>query len=117
MSQDATPTANDIRFLFPAIDLREGRVVRLTQGKYDQQTTYGSDPLEQARAPQEAIAALVEQAEALKTGPTDPRFAPAYSSLQIGTLAGGQAINIIPERCCLEQGLLARFPILGLHAH
>jgi len=49
MSQDAIPTAQHTRYLFPAIDLREGQVVRLTQGKYDQQTTYGSDPLEQAR--------------------------------------------------------------------
>ncbi len=36
-------------FLFPAIDLRDGRVVRLRQGDYGQQTTYGDDPLEQAR--------------------------------------------------------------------
>lgn len=36
--------------LFPAIDLRGGRVVRLAQGDYDRQTTYGQDPLEQARA-------------------------------------------------------------------
>ncbi len=36
-------------FVFPAIDLRGGRVVRLTEGDYDRQTTYGDDPLEQAR--------------------------------------------------------------------
>lgn len=30
-------------FLLPAIDLRAGQVVRLYQGDYDQQTTYGSD--------------------------------------------------------------------------
>lgn len=35
--------------LFPAIDLRGGKVVRLLRGDYDQQTTYGDDPLEQAR--------------------------------------------------------------------
>lgn len=35
--------------LFPAIDLREGKVVRLMRGDYAQQTTYGTDPLEQAR--------------------------------------------------------------------
>ncbi|MFW6032701.1 MAG: 1-(5-phosphoribosyl)-5-[(5-phosphoribosylamino)methylideneamino]imidazole-4-carboxamide isomerase [Phycisphaeraceae bacterium] len=40
--------------LFPAIDLRGGEVVRLRQGDYDQQTTYGQDPLEQARAFQDA---------------------------------------------------------------
>ncbi len=31
--------------LYPAIDLREGQVVRLRQGDYDDQTTYGSDPV------------------------------------------------------------------------
>lgn len=31
--------------LYPAIDLRDGKVVRLRQGDYDQQTTYGDDPV------------------------------------------------------------------------
>ncbi len=31
--------------LFPAIDLREGRVVRLMQGDYERETTYGDDPV------------------------------------------------------------------------
>ena len=31
--------------LYPAIDLRDGVVVRLLQGDYDQQTTYGDDPV------------------------------------------------------------------------
>ncbi|MDE2307444.1 MAG: 1-(5-phosphoribosyl)-5-[(5-phosphoribosylamino)methylideneamino]imidazole-4-carboxamide isomerase [Xanthomonadaceae bacterium] len=34
--------------VIPAIDLREGRVVRLRQGDYAQQTTYASDPRELA---------------------------------------------------------------------
>lgn len=36
--------------LFPAIDLRGGKVVRLWRGEYDKQTTYDADPVEQARA-------------------------------------------------------------------
>jgi phosphoribosylformimino-5-aminoimidazole carboxamide ribotide isomerase len=36
--------------LFPAIDLRDGQVVRLTQGDYDRQTTYGEDPVAVARS-------------------------------------------------------------------
>ena len=36
-------------YLFPAIDLRGGKVVRLLRGEYDKQTTYGDDPVEQAR--------------------------------------------------------------------
>lgn len=31
--------------LYPAIDLLDGSVVRLRQGDYDQQTTYGTDPV------------------------------------------------------------------------
>ena len=34
--------------LFPAIDLRGGQVVRLTQGDYDRMTVYGADPAAQA---------------------------------------------------------------------
>ena len=34
--------------LLPAIDLRDGAVVRLYQGDYDRQTTYGRDPVAQA---------------------------------------------------------------------
>ncbi len=36
-------------YLFPAIDLRNNQVVRLTQGDYDRQTTYDADPVEQAK--------------------------------------------------------------------
>lgn len=36
--------------LFPAIDLLDGRCVRLYQGDYDQSTVYGDDPVAQANA-------------------------------------------------------------------
>lgn len=48
---DTTPPR---KYLFPAIDLRGGKVVRLTQGDYDRQTTYGDSPLDQARVFEEA---------------------------------------------------------------
>jgi phosphoribosylformimino-5-aminoimidazole carboxamide ribotide isomerase len=35
--------------LYPAIDLRGGRCVRLYQGDYDRETVYGDDPVAQAR--------------------------------------------------------------------
>ena len=35
--------------IFPAIDLRGGRVVRLFQGDYDKETVYGQDPCAAAR--------------------------------------------------------------------
>ncbi len=35
--------------VIPAIDLRDGKCVRLIQGEYHRQITYGDDPVEQAR--------------------------------------------------------------------
>ena len=35
--------------IFPAIDLRDGQVVRLTEGDYDQMTVYSLEPLEAAK--------------------------------------------------------------------
>ncbi|MGS4984452.1 acetylornithine deacetylase [Pseudosulfitobacter pseudonitzschiae] len=49
-----------------------------------------------------ALVAATTQAKALESGPQDTRFAPPYSSLQIGTIKGGQAINIIPEAAQAE---------------
>lgn len=45
-----------------------------------------------------ALVAAEAQARALQAhGPQDARFAPPWSSLQVGTLSGGQALNIIPD--------------------
>ena len=35
--------------IFPAIDLRDGKVVRLLKGDYDKMTVYGDDPLAAAK--------------------------------------------------------------------
>jgi phosphoribosylformimino-5-aminoimidazole carboxamide ribotide isomerase len=43
----------------PAIDLREGKVVRLAKGDYSAQTTYGDDPAAVARAFESAGAAWI----------------------------------------------------------
>jgi len=37
-------------YIIPAIDLRDGKCVRLIQGQYDRQINYDNDPVEQARA-------------------------------------------------------------------
>jgi phosphoribosylformimino-5-aminoimidazole carboxamide ribotide isomerase len=36
--------------LFPAVDIRDGKAVRLRQGHFDQETVYADDPLEAARS-------------------------------------------------------------------
>ena len=50
--------------LYPAIDLRGGRVVRLYQGDYDRETVYGDDPV------------AVAQALRRRRRPLDPRRRP-----------------------------------------
>jgi phosphoribosylformimino-5-aminoimidazole carboxamide ribotide isomerase len=40
--------------IYPAIDLRQGKCVRLRQGRFDQSTTYADDPIAVARAYAEA---------------------------------------------------------------
>jgi phosphoribosylformimino-5-aminoimidazole carboxamide ribotide isomerase len=56
--------------LFPAIDLRDGKVVRLYQGDYDRQTTYAADPVAQAQSFAEAGASFVHvvDLDAARTG-------------------------------------------------
>ena len=74
-------------FLFPAIDLRDGQVVRLSQGDYDRQTTYGQDPLEQARQFEAAGASWLHVVD-------------------LDGARGGQMKNIDHiERICRETGL------------
>lgn len=44
-SVPATPSAPRAFQAYPAIDIRDGRVVRLAQGDYARETRYGDDPL------------------------------------------------------------------------
>jgi len=48
------------------------------------------------------IAAAEKAASKLSEGPLDPIFEPPYSTIQIGTIRGGDALNIIPESCIVE---------------
>ncbi len=45
--------------IFPAIDLRDGKAVRLFQGDYDQMTVYSDDPVDVARSFKEAGASYL----------------------------------------------------------
>ena len=53
-----------------------------------------------------AMAAVLDEAvrcaDALMAAPQDAGFAPPYSTLQVGTISGGQALNIIPQTCVAE---------------
>jgi acetylornithine deacetylase len=48
------------------------------------------------------ITQAVTYARSLEDGPLDHHFAPPHSSLQVGVIAGGQAVNIIPDRCTAD---------------
>ncbi len=48
------------------------------------------------------VAAETQARELQARGPRDDRFAPPWSSLQVGTVTGGQALNIIPDRAEAE---------------
>ncbi|WP_341486621.1 acetylornithine deacetylase [Pararhizobium sp. A13] len=50
----------------------------------------------------DVLAEAVASAERLARGSFDAAFEPAYSSLQVGTIKGGQAVNIIPDLCIAE---------------
>jgi acetylornithine deacetylase len=48
------------------------------------------------------LSAAARQADALAQGRQDQSFEPAHSSLQIGIIRGGHAVNVIPETCQIE---------------
>ena len=48
------------------------------------------------------LSEAVAEAHSLKEGPFDARFEPSYSTLQIGVLSGGSALNVIPDSCSAE---------------
>jgi len=73
--------------LYPAIDLRGGRVVRLTQGDYDAETVYGDDPVAVATSFADAGAPWVHvvDLDAARTG--DPVNRPVVGRIA-AALAG-----------------------------
>lgn len=50
----------------------------------------------------EVLQAAVSAAHSLAQGPVEAEFEPPYSSISVGTIQGGQALNIIPDCCTLE---------------
>jgi phosphoribosylformimino-5-aminoimidazole carboxamide ribotide isomerase len=74
--------------LYPAIDLREGRVVRLSQGDYATETVYGEDPVAVAVEFAEAGATWVHVVDLDAARSGDPVNRPVVAAIA-GALAGG----------------------------
>ncbi len=67
--------------IYPAIDLIDGKVVRLAQGRFDQQTTYGQAPLEAAQSFVKAGAAYLHVVDLDGARQGQPMQVPLLSSL------------------------------------
>ncbi len=76
-------------YLLPAIDMLDGRVVRLAKGDYAQVTVYNDDPLDQARAFEEAGAEWVHvvDLDGAKSGRPD-------NIGHVERIAGGTALKV-----------------------
>ncbi|HKH05444.1 MAG TPA: 1-(5-phosphoribosyl)-5-[(5-phosphoribosylamino)methylideneamino]imidazole-4-carboxamide isomerase [Acidimicrobiales bacterium] len=80
--------------LFPAIDLRDGRCVRLYQGDYGRETVYGDDPVAQARAFAAGGASWVHvvDLDAARTG--EPRNRPVVAAVAAALAETGTPLQV-----------------------
>lgn len=97
--------------LYPAIDLRSGKVVRLLQGDYDQQTTYGDDPVATARSFAEAGAAWIHvvDLDAARSGSPENRAVVAAIAKALSGIArvqtGGGVRTVDDAEALFEAGV------------
>ncbi len=79
--------------LFPAIDLRGGRCVRLYQGDYDQETVYGDDPVAVAIGFADAGARWVHIVDLDAARGDGPRNRPAIAEVAQALAKRGVAVQ------------------------
>lgn len=94
--------------LFPAIDLRHGRVVRLEEGRDDRSTIYGDDPVAVARGYVEAGAEaihLVDLDAAFRDGDNRELIRRVVASVQVPVQVGGGIRNDESVEALLELGV------------
>ncbi len=95
-------------YLLPAIDLLDGRVVRLAKGDYDQVTTYNDDPVAQARAFEAAGATWIHvvDLDGARTG--EPANAAVIERIvaetQVNVEAGGGIRSLAAVERLLDAG-------------
>jgi phosphoribosylformimino-5-aminoimidazole carboxamide ribotide isomerase len=95
--------------LFPAIDLRGGRCVRLYQGDYGRETVYGDDPVAQARAFADAGAPWVHvvDLDAARTGePVNrPVIAAIAAAVEVPVQVGGGVRDVAAADALFDAGV------------
>jgi phosphoribosylformimino-5-aminoimidazole carboxamide ribotide isomerase len=90
--------------LYPAIDLRAGRCVRLWQGDYSRETVYGTDPVAVAQAFAGAGVRWVHvvDLDAARTGAPENREAVAAIARAVGPEVAVQAGGGVRDRASAE---------------
>lgn len=100
--------------LYPAIDLRGGRCVRLYQGDYDRETHYGDDPVSQARAFADAGAPWIHvvDLDAARSGEATNRdvIAAICSAVDVPVQSGG-GVRTVDAASALADAGVARVVI------
>jgi phosphoribosylformimino-5-aminoimidazole carboxamide ribotide isomerase len=95
--------------LFPAIDLRAGRCVRLAEGDFGRETVYGADPVERAQAFEAGGARWlhVVDLDAARTGVASNRqvVAAIAAAVRIPVQAGGGVRTPADAAELLEAGI------------
>ncbi|MGH1489313.1 MAG: 1-(5-phosphoribosyl)-5-[(5-phosphoribosylamino)methylideneamino]imidazole-4-carboxamide isomerase [Acidimicrobiales bacterium] len=95
--------------LYPAIDLRDGQCVRLYQGDYDKQTTYGDNPVAQAEAfiAEGASVLHVVDLDAARTGePTNrPVIGAICEALDVPVQVGGGVRSVEAAQALFDLGV------------
>ena len=83
--------------LYPAIDLRAGRAVRLLRGDYDQETVYGDDPVAMAAGFADAGASWIHVVDLDAARSGDPVNRPVVEAV-VAPSRGGPACR--PVAAC-----------------
>jgi phosphoribosylformimino-5-aminoimidazole carboxamide ribotide isomerase len=95
--------------LFPAIDLRAGRCVRLAEGDFGRETVYGADPVERAQAFEASGARWlhVVDLDAARTGVASnrPVVAAIAAAVTIPVQAGGGVRSLADAAELLDGGI------------
>lgn len=90
--------------LYPAIDLRAGRAVRLYQGDYDRETVYGADPVAVARSFQAAGARWIHvvDLDAARSGAPENRDVVAAIAGEVHPSVAVQAGGGVRDRAAAD---------------
>ncbi|HEV7886103.1 MAG TPA: HisA/HisF-related TIM barrel protein, partial [Acidimicrobiales bacterium] len=95
--------------LYPAIDLRDGKCVRLRQGDYSQETVYGGDPIAVAQEFEEDGAQWIHvvDLDAARTGRPENRDTVAEIAAGVGVpvQTGGGIRDEFSAEALLDLGI------------